>query len=371
MIKQPKLNIANTNIAMLGSDLDKKCRMDKAQLEAQWKTAGKKEGIQVWRIENFKVVPWPQDQYGKFFDGDSYIVLHSMKSGPSFTYDIYFWLGLDTTTDEAGTAAYKTVELDDFFGGAPTQYREVMNYESDSFLRLFPNNSFFILHGGVDSGFNHVGPKVYKPRLLHIQTTEVGFKKCPKVIQVELAASSLNNSDSFILDAGEKIYVFNGSKANPSEVVKAGSLATQIKGEHKGIPSIETYSETDKDIPAAFWTLLGGKPAKIPDAQPPSAALKAIEKTLFRLSDATGKLEFTQVAKGKIARSQLNTNDVFILDLGFELYIWVGQKANANEKKNSFKYATDYLEKNGHNQFTPVIRIVEGGHCPSFDAAFN
>jgi len=23
-------------------------------------------GLKIWRIENFKVVPWPLDQYGKF-----------------------------------------------------------------------------------------------------------------------------------------------------------------------------------------------------------------------------------------------------------------------------------------------------------------
>jgi len=33
-------------------------------------------GLWIWRIEKFKVVPWPKEEYGNFFSGDSYIVLH-------------------------------------------------------------------------------------------------------------------------------------------------------------------------------------------------------------------------------------------------------------------------------------------------------
>lgn len=71
-----------------------------------------------------------------FLAGDSYIVL-STKSNDN--WDVHFWLGNQTSQDEAGTAAIKTVELDDSLGGLPVQYREVQDHESALFLSYFKN----------------------------------------------------------------------------------------------------------------------------------------------------------------------------------------------------------------------------------------
>ena len=50
-----RYDLGNTNIAGLGTDLEKAIRQAAGDHEPAWETAGKKLGVEVWRIEKFKV----------------------------------------------------------------------------------------------------------------------------------------------------------------------------------------------------------------------------------------------------------------------------------------------------------------------------
>jgi len=370
MQKQKQYNIADSNIANLGSDLEKKVREAAAQTEPAWANAGKKPGLQIWRIEKFQVKSWPQEQYGSFYDGDSYIVLNTyIKPGSNaLSWDVHFWLGTYTTQDEAGTAAYKTVELDDLLGGAPVQHREVQGHESDMFLSYF-KNEIKLLSGGVETGFKHVKPEEYKPRLLHLKG-----KKKVRITEVPMSRDSLNSGDVFILDAGLKIFQFNGKKAGPQEKQKGAQLSRAIVDERKGKPKINVMEEGDKD--SEFWGMLGGMGA-IKSAEEGGDDNEADKthsgtKSLFHLSDASGKMEFKQVATGSSCKkSLLDSNDVFILDTGAEVFAWIGKGASKEEKTKALSFAQDYLVKYNRPAFTPISRILEGGENEVFHACLH
>jgi hypothetical protein len=94
------------------------------KMSSDFANPGSKPGLEIWRIESLAAVPLPAKDFGTFYDGDSYLVLKTTETtGGKYVYDLFFWLGSESSQDEQGAAAYKAVELDDLLGGAPVQVR--------------------------------------------------------------------------------------------------------------------------------------------------------------------------------------------------------------------------------------------------------
>ncbi len=366
--QQTKVNVGS--ITQVDGDLSKKLKEGASKGEPAWKIVDQNAtGLYIWRIEKFQPKPVAKEQYGKFYDGDSYLVLNAYKSPGSNTlkYDLHFWLGTETTQDEAGTAAYKTVELDDYLGGAPVQYREVQGSETSLFQSYFP--VFLVQHGGVDSGFTKVKPADYKPRLLHVK----GSRKKLVVRQVELHTDSMNSGDVFILDCGLEIYQWNGEKAAAWEKNKANELVRSIQQERMGKPKMIVFDEADKSI-SDFYAKLGssGKIRSAEEGGDDNAVTEA-KKKLYRLSDASGAMTFTDetLATGKLARGQLDTSDVFIIDNGTEVFVWIGKGTTAEERTQGLQYAEKYLKEFNKPMATPISKVNQGNESDFFWKSFD
>ena len=362
LVKAKKYDWKDSNIAMIGSDTDRKVKKESAQTEPAWKSAGEKVGLQIWRIVKFKVTHWPKEDYGTFFNGDSYIILNTYKKPDTegLLYDLHFWIGQYSSQDEYGTAAYKTVELDTLLDDKPIQHREVMGYESDLFRTYF--KSISNLEGGADSGFKHVKPTEYKPRLLHFH----GDKHGVRVEERPLNKHCLDSSDVFILDLGLQLYQWNGKAGNKDEKFKAAGYIQEIKHERDGKPKVEVLDEESTSKTDIFYTTLSDDPLETEQGIHVVHNSSNFTPCMFRLSDATGKLILTKL-DGPISKSKLDEKDVFLVDTGKQVFVWIGRETTADEKKNAMSYAHNYLKDTDH-PLVPVTCIKSGS---SSDDAFN
>ncbi|CAI9722405.1 cytoplasmic-like [Octopus vulgaris] len=246
--------------------------------------SGKQPGLEIWRIEKMKVVK--QETTSSFYTGDAYIVL-STKKNPKhdkLTWDIHFWLGTECSKDEQGVAAYKTVELDDHLGGAPVQYREV---------------------------------------------------KCD--------VSSLNKGDVFILDCGEKIYIWTGPKSRGTERLKGMDVAKRIRDEERFGKATIRIVDKKWDSDSEFFKDLGSRGAI--SAEDSAVDDDEFEKNqnklhkLYRVCDADGRIETTEVGERPLQSDMLDSNE--------------------------------FIDNKNYPEWTQVTRVVEQGETPLFKQYFE
>ena len=345
---------------------------NKKIMESAFENAGKTPGIEIWRVENFKPVPYPKSDYGKFYTGDSYIILHTKQNKRGdLSWNIHFWLGKETTQDEAGAAAILSVQLDDQLGGEPVQYREVQEHESQLFLSNFKNGVRYA-SGGVSSGFTHVDRDAVEKRLFQIKG-----KRNIRVKQVDLTIASMNKGDCFILDAGRTIYVYVGKGSKRAERLKAISAANLIRDQdHAGrakVIVVDEYSN-ENEVQEFFDALGRGSPNEVPDESAggddedfEQAERKCV--SLYKVSDASGKMS---VEKKELLQSNLDSNDCFILDTcDANIYVWIGKKCNNREKSEAMAKAENFKSSKDYPSWTRVVRVVDGAEPSVFQQYFS
>jgi len=344
----------------MADKIEEKCKATKEEIAKQWGKAGSEVGLEIWRIEKFHVVAQPKASYGAFFTGDSYIVMNTFRrpGRQNLEWDIHFWLGKETSQDEMGVAAYKTVELDDYLGGGPIQHREVQGHESELFQSYFPKG-IRIMQGGIDTGFNKVKPKEYKPRLLQVKG-----RKRVRLVEVPLDAKSVNSGDVFVLDLGLLIIQFNGKDSRTFERSKATEICRALDDERGQVPEVVVFDEFSKteEWPKEWVDRLGKGPYATAEEGGDDLEFEkgASSRVLLRLSNASGTMEMTKVAEGTaVKRDLLDKNDVFIVDFGNEIFTWVGTGASREERKHGIQYAVDYLKKNGRDEATPITVTLQ------------
>jgi len=360
MQKPTKYDWKDSNMALFGSDDDRKVKKESAQSEPAWEGAGADVGVEVWRIVKFQVEKWPVEQQGEFFNGDSYIILNTYKDEgeDALKYDLHFWIGKYSTQDEYGTAAYKTVELDTLLDDKPVQHRETQGHETSMFKSYF--KGITLMKGGADTGFNRVLPEAYTPRMHHVK--KVGRGKF-ETKEVSLKKANLTSEDVFIIDHGKKVYQWNGKNCSADEKLDACRFMDGIQAVRPNVIT-ETLDESSTSSKHPALMILGDGEKKVKAEEPVGVP------AMLKISDGEepGRVKMDEV-EGGISKDALNTNDVFIINTGEHVFCWVGAGASIDERKNGIPYACNYLGKT-ETPWLPITVVGEGKETAAFNAIF-
>ncbi|KAJ0809099.1 putative villin headpiece, villin/Gelsolin, ADF-H/Gelsolin-like domain superfamily [Helianthus annuus] len=337
-------------------------------LEPAFQGVGSRPGLEIWRIENFKPVPLPKSDYGTFYAGDSYVVLQTSagRGGAGvFAHDVHYWLGKDTSQDEAGTAAIKAVELDAILGGRAVQHREVQNYESDKFISYF-KPCIAPREGGVKSGFKKPEEEEFETRLYTCRGKRVVHLK-----QVPFSRSVLNHDDVFVLDTKDKIFQFNGANSNIQERAKALEVIQFLKDKyHEGTCNVAIVDDGKLQAEGdsgEFWVIFGGfapigkKVLSDDDVIP--------ERTPGKLYSIDGGKVGDQIEE--YSKSTFETDKCYLMDCGFEVFVWVGRATQVDDRKAATQAAEEFLTSNNRPKATLITRLIQGYETHAFKSNFD
>ncbi|XP_071742121.1 villin-5-like isoform X3 [Rutidosis leptorrhynchoides] len=327
------------------------------EVDPAFQGAGRKPGIEVWRIENSNPVAVPEASYGKFFTGETYMILKTSpsKSG-TFRYDIHYWVGKDASEGEAGIVAIKTLELDAAVGGRAVQYRELQGHESDRFLSCFKP---CIIPEETE-------PQEHKNRMFVCKGKHVVH-----VQEVPLARSSLNHDAICILDSKNKIFQFNGSNTLIQERAKALEVVKYIRDTYHrskcDMATIEDGMLMGDAEAGEFWGFFGGfAPLPKKTATNDAQSTDTFPNQLFCVNK--GKAE--RVAADSLTKKLLDTHKCYFLDCGSEIYVWVGRSTPFDERKAANGAAEEHL-RDQERPKSKIIRMIENFETVSFRSKFN
>merc|ERR1719162_803151 len=198
-----------------------------------------------------------------------------------------------------------------------------------------------VIHsGGKASGFSGSGGDQYDTdgvSLFHVKGTD---KDSTKAAQVDEKTEKLNSGDCFVLLTPGSVILWEGQFASESEV----GVSRKIAGAMKGGRSLVEMKEGEEDD--SFWTPLGGKGEYTKLKEAPDGSR---EPMLFRCSNSTG---------------------VFLLDVFTNLYVWVGNDANEQEKSMALTTAAEYAKANGYSEDVATVIVHSGSEPGMFTCNF-
>ncbi|XP_068559550.1 gelsolin-like isoform X2 [Cebidichthys violaceus] len=312
---------------------------------------------QIWRIEGSEKVPVDPSVFGRFYGGDSYIILYRYHSNNRQGDIIYIWQGADSSQEEVGVSAILSIQLDEELGGGAVQVRVVQGKEPAHLMSVFRGQPMVVYKGGTSRGGGQ--SEVADTRLFQVRANPAGESRA---VEVDPSSSNLNSSDVFLLVSSSGSWMWRGSSSSSAEAQGAEHLA--------GLLQVTPTPLEEGEEQDAFWDVLGGQEDYCRSPRLKNK-LEAHPPRLFACSNKTGTFMMEEVP-GELMQDDLIPDDVMILDTWDQVFVWIGNEAREEEKTEATASAFRYLESDpaDRDPRTSTVVVKQGFEPPTFTGWF-
>lgn len=198
------------------------------------------------------------------------------------------------------------------------------------------------------------------------------------VTEVQLRRDSLNHRHAFVLDNCSKIYIWCGCQASTFECCIASAFAQSKVTERAHSRRNDFGTKVTHTIDDDFWLLLDGRREVVEGpAMEMAAVLIPLEPKLYLVSDEGNESYLKGFLKEMpLIRDSLNQHDVFVLDSGWKIYVWIGEHASPFQAINANLYANQKESKRGSDPATVTHDVDDsfwellGGNGPIRESIF-
>ncbi|XP_072986013.1 villin-1 isoform X1 [Typha latifolia] len=337
-------------------------------VDEAFRGVGDKSGLEVWCIVNLHLVPIPKSSHGKFFSGNTYIILNTvvLKNGLHH-HDLHYWMEKDAKEVACTMASDKAIELDAALGSRAVQYREVQGSETDKFLSYF-KPCIIPIDGHFSSHLQAMGGQPYQITLFSCKGDHFVH-----VREVPFSRSTLNHNNVFVLDTNSKIFLFSGCNSSTQERARALEVVQYIKeNQHGGRCEVATIDDGklvgDSDA-GEFWNLFGGYAPISRD--PPSTTQAEANNISSRKLFWINKGKLFPVETPSLDKAILSSDNCYMLDCGAEIFVWMGKTTLISERKTNVSAIEDYMHSQGRTTSTHTTFLTEGSEIAKFKSYFN
>lgn len=310
---------------------------------------------EIYRVENMELVPVPEENHGKFFGGDSYVIKYQNNN----VIIIYIWVGKDSTNDEKTASAMHAHRIDNELGGRATQIRVDQDHEPRHFITIFKGRLVTFL-GGHASGFKNLKDHdTYVRGQTRMYRIRGVTPENVRASQLYPKANFLSSDDVFFVENDQNAWIWLGKYSDAIEKQLASDFAKILAPED----ILVVINEGDE--PAEFWDALGGK-TEYKQSYDEDMSVEREPRLFHAILNNPNKFKLEEVPN--FSQDDLIDDDVMLLDVGSVIYVWIGKGADDDEREASLKLGKEYLRKEGRTAL--VIYVKQNQEPQGFKLIF-